>query len=91
MLINRDHKLFGKVIIRDCQGSALTMIKNYDTESKIAEIYIVGRQDSKSTKIVMLPVEGKTNEWKTLTVSVALPGSTLHYLDDNRLVPKEDL
>lgn len=91
MLINRDHKLFGKIVLRDCKGSAITVVKSFDTESKIAEIYILGRQDSKSTKIVMLPVEGKTNEWKPLTVHVALPGATLHYLDDNRLVPKEDL
>ena len=91
MLINRDHKLFGKVVLRDCQGSAITVVKNYDTQSKIAEIYILGRQDSKSTKIVMLPVEGKPNEYKPLTVSVALPGATLRYIDTDKIVPEEDL
>lgn len=91
MLINRDHKLFGKVVLKDCQGSHITVVKSYDTATKVAQVYLLGRQDSRSTKMVMVPVQGKVATWEPVIMTVYLPGSKLCYISTGEDVPEADL
>lgn len=92
MLVDKTHKLFNKVTVKDCTGLPVTLVKAYDTESLEATVYVMTNKlssDSNAVKRVVSTLDaGKP---VLATAKVVLLGSKLYYRDTDKEVPKEDL
>lgn len=92
-IVDKNHKLFGKVVLKDVMGKPITMVKAWNMDLEIATIYVVARADSKSSKCVV--IRNTTTDAKhPTTVAVAkvhLPGCKLYFKESGKEVTKEDL
>ncbi len=92
-IIDKNHKLFDKVVLKDIMGTPLTMVKSWNFELEIATIFLVARQDSKSSKYIV--IRNVTTDAKNpniiATAKVHLPGCKLYFKDTGKEVTKENL
>lgn len=91
MKLDKNHPLHSKVVLKDVMGKHITMVKSWDTDTETAEIFVLARQDSNSTKCVVVKDPTNPQGVRVAVATVALPGCKLHYKDTNLEVPKEDL
>ena len=80
MVVKCGHRLFGKVQLLDLKGNIIGSCYSYNTKTKLAKLYIIGKTKKGKPAVVVI---GKTfigpesKDNKTLRVSVKIPGSKL--------------